>query len=72
MHASASTSLSLDQQVALNGDDEYEGGRLVFATGAGFVQPSRPCGTATGARPAPPSNTLCRDRAQQRGAHTTV
>ena len=34
-------------QVALNGDDEYAGGRLVFATGDGFVAPRRPAGTAT-------------------------
>ena len=34
-------------QVALNGDAEYRGGRLVFATGAGFVIPDRPAGTAT-------------------------
>ena len=34
-------------QVALNGDDEYAGGRLVFATGAGFRVPSRPAGAAT-------------------------
>ena len=34
-------------QVALNGDAEYRGGRLVFATGAGFVIPTRPAGTAT-------------------------
>ena len=25
-------------QVALNGDDEYDGGRLTFATADGFVQ----------------------------------
>lgn len=34
-------------QVALNGDDEYEGGRLVFATSSGFRQPRRPAGSAT-------------------------
>jgi ubiquitin C len=34
-------------QVALNGDDEYEGGRLVFATKDGFVVPSRPVGSIT-------------------------
>ena len=34
-------------QIALNGDDEYRGGRLVFATGAGFVIPTRSAGTAT-------------------------
>eukprot|EP00966_Prymnesium_polylepis_P066090 1533553-Prymnesium_polylepis.1 len=34
-------------QVALNGDDEYDGGRLLFATGAGFEQPRRPAGSAT-------------------------
>jgi len=31
-------------QVALNEEDEYEGGRLVFATVEGFVQPARPPG----------------------------
>ena len=34
-------------QVALNGDDEYGGGRLTFATANGFVRPVRPRGTAT-------------------------
>ena len=38
-------------QVALNGEgggeDEYEGGTLVFVTGAGFEQPHRPAGSAT-------------------------
>ena len=34
-------------QVALNGDDEYDGGRLTFATADGFVQPARPRGSAT-------------------------
>jgi ubiquitin C len=34
-------------QIALTGDDNYEGGRLVFATADGFVQPSRPQGSAT-------------------------
>ena len=34
-------------QVALNGDDEYVGGRLTFATADGFVQPPRPRGSAT-------------------------
>jgi hypothetical protein len=34
-------------QVALNGDDEYEGGRLVFATKDGFVVPSRRAGSFT-------------------------
>jgi hypothetical protein len=34
-------------QVALNGDDEYEGGRLVFATKDGFVVPSRRAGSVT-------------------------
>ena len=34
-------------QVALNGDDEYEGGRLVFATKEGFVVPSRRAGSFT-------------------------
>ena len=34
-------------QIALNGDEEYEGGRLVFATCEGLVAPRRPAGTAT-------------------------
>jgi hypothetical protein len=34
-------------QVALNGDDEYVGGLLVFATSAGFEKPVRPAGSAT-------------------------
>ena len=34
-------------QVALNGDDEYCGGRLVFATEGGFASPARPAGTIT-------------------------
>ena len=35
-------------QVALNGDEAYQGGRLVFATGQrGFVVPQRPAGSAT-------------------------
>eukprot|EP00035_Acanthoeca_spectabilis_P031066 m.12365 g.12365 ORF g.12365 m.12365 type:complete len:811 (-) comp4539_c0_seq2:111-2543(-) len=34
-------------QVALNGDDEYTGGRLVFLTSRGFEQPTRPAGSAT-------------------------
>jgi hypothetical protein len=34
-------------QIALSGEDEYEGGKLLFATGAGFVQPLRPAGGAT-------------------------
>jgi hypothetical protein len=34
-------------QVALNGDDEYSGGRLVFATAAGFEVPTRAAGSAT-------------------------
>jgi hypothetical protein len=34
-------------QVALNGDDGYRGGRLVFATTGGFVVPMRPAGSAT-------------------------
>ena len=34
-------------QVALNGDDEYDGGRLTFATADGFLQPARPRGSAT-------------------------
>ena len=35
-------------QVALNGDEAYAGGRLVFATGhSGFMLPPRPAGSAT-------------------------
>jgi hypothetical protein len=34
-------------QVALNEEDEYEGGRLVFATVEGFVEPARPPGAYT-------------------------
>ena len=34
-------------QVALNAEADYRGGRLVFATGTGFVIPARPAGTAT-------------------------
>ena len=34
-------------QVALNGDDEYEGGRLVFATNGALIAPERPEGTVT-------------------------
>jgi len=35
-------------QVALNSDEAYQGGRLVFATGQrGFVVPRRPAGSAT-------------------------
>ena len=34
-------------QVALNHEDEYQGGRLVFVTKEGFVQPARPPGTYT-------------------------
>lgn len=34
-------------QVALNAADEYEGGKVVFATAAGFVVPPRPVGAAT-------------------------
>ena len=33
-------------QISLHGDSEYAGGRLVFATRAGFVVPSRPAGSA--------------------------
>jgi large subunit ribosomal protein L40e len=33
-------------QVALNSEDDYAGGRLVFATAAGFEMPRRPAGTA--------------------------
>ena len=34
-------------QVALNGDDEYEGGRLVFATNGTLIAPERSEGTVT-------------------------
>jgi hypothetical protein len=34
-------------QIALNGDQEYRGGRLVFITDKGFVVPRRPVGSAT-------------------------
>jgi len=34
-------------QVALNGDDEYNGGRLLFATKAGLKSPPRPTGAVT-------------------------
>lgn len=34
-------------QVALNGDSEYTGGKLVFANGAGLHRPRRPAGSAT-------------------------
>ena len=49
----------MDQQVALNSNDEYEVSQLVCAPGAGFVQTLRPRGTAAGAPPAP--RTLCQD-----------
>ena len=34
-------------QVPLNGEHEYEGGRLVYATGRGLVRPQRPAGSYT-------------------------
>jgi len=35
-------------QAPLNGDNEYEGGKLVYATaGAGLQYPPRPAGSAT-------------------------
>ena len=34
-------------QVAINGDDEYVGGRLVYATNEGLNAPPRPAGTVT-------------------------
>jgi hypothetical protein len=34
-------------QIALNSDEEYDGGRLVFATSEGFVVPKRRAGSAT-------------------------
>ena len=34
-------------QVAINGDDEYVGGRLVYATNEGLEAPERPAGTVT-------------------------
>ena len=40
--------VSLVTQVALNGDGDYEGGRLVYLTGNGvFRTPPRPAGTTT-------------------------
>ncbi len=33
--------------VPLNGDDEYTGGRLMYATDEGFLVPLRPAGSAT-------------------------
>jgi hypothetical protein len=38
---------SRTMQVALNGQEEYEGGRLVFVTRDGFQCPARPAGTIT-------------------------
>jgi len=34
-------------QIPLNGDDEYEGGNLVYATKNGLEQPLRPAGSVT-------------------------
>jgi hypothetical protein len=34
-------------QIPLNGDDEYDGGKLVFLTGEGMVVPRRPAGSYT-------------------------
>lgn len=34
-------------QVALNADDEYKGGNLVFASGGKIVAPKRPAGTVS-------------------------
>ena len=34
-------------QIPLNGDGDYEGGRLVYATKSGLEFPSRPAGSAT-------------------------
>jgi len=34
-------------QVALNGEEGYDGGRLVYATEKGIMQPPRPAGSAT-------------------------
>ena len=34
-------------QVALNGDEDYEGGRLIFATNGALIAPERPEGTVT-------------------------
>jgi hypothetical protein len=34
-------------QVALNGDDEYNGGNLVFASGGKLLAPKRPAGTVS-------------------------
>merc|ERR1711972_352426 len=37
----------LTMQIPLNGDDAYVGGRLVYATTRGFVEPWRPAGSVT-------------------------
>merc|ERR1712008_609280 len=34
-------------QIALNGDDEYQGGRLTYVTSKGFSSPARPRGSIT-------------------------
>lgn len=47
-HINFHTDVSLrTMQVALNGDDEYDGGRLVFLDAAGAHAPPRPEGSAT-------------------------
>jgi hypothetical protein len=38
---------TLTMQVPLNDDSEYDGGRLMFATASGMLQPARPAGSAT-------------------------
>jgi predicted 2-oxoglutarate/Fe(II)-dependent dioxygenase YbiX len=47
-HTDDAVGTALTMQVPLNGDDEYEGGRLVFATPHdGLVWPRRPAGSVT-------------------------
>jgi hypothetical protein len=47
IHFHTDTHSKRTMQIALNGEDEYEGGRLLFATGAGFILPHRPAGGVT-------------------------
>jgi ubiquitin len=47
VHFHTDTHSKRTMQIALNGEDEYEGGKLLFATGTGFVLPRRPAGGAT-------------------------
>ena len=44
-HTDVSSTLTM--QVPLNDDSEYDGGRLMFATASGMLQPARPAGSAT-------------------------